>query len=49
MTKIKLTDEEKEIAFYVLHDLINDQDDRWPREEVDKLLEMLHYVANRRD
>ena len=49
MTKIKLTDEEKETAFYVLHDLINDHDDQWPREEVDKLLEMFYYVANRRD
>ncbi len=48
MTKIKLTDEEKEVAFIVLHDLINDQDDRLPREEVDKLLEMFYYVANRR-
>ena len=49
MTKIKLTGEEKEMAFYVLCDLINDQDDKWPREEVDRLLEMLYYVANRRD
>lgn len=49
MTKIKLTDEEKEMAFYVLHDLINDHDDQFPREEVDRLLEMLYYVANRRD
>ena len=28
MTKIKLTDEEKDIAFGLLHDLIDDQDDR---------------------
>ena len=49
MTKIKLTDEEKEMAFYVLHDLINDHDDQFPREEVDRLLEMFYYVANRRD
>ena len=49
MTKTKLTDEEKDMAFYVLHDLINDHDDQWPREEVDRLLEMFYYVANRRD
>ena len=49
MTKIKLTDEEKDMAFGLLHDLIDDQDDRWPREEVDRLLEMFYYVANRRD
>tara|TARA_A100001201_G_scaffold25858_2_gene28936 strand:- start:1196 stop:1342 length:147 start_codon:yes stop_codon:yes gene_type:complete len=48
MTKIKLTDEEKEMAFDVLYDLINDEDYRLGREEVDKLLEMLYYVADRR-
>ena len=48
MTKIKLTDEEKEMSFDMLYELINDQDDRWPREEVNKLLEMLCYVADRR-
>jgi hypothetical protein len=47
MTKIKLTDEEKHNAYTILYEFIEDQDDRLPREEVDKLLAMFTYIVYR--
>ena len=47
MTEIKLTEEEKQNAYMTVYDFINDQDDTYPREHIDKYLAMFHYMVYR--